>query len=117
MAVLSSLVKVIVSLYPSFLTIKNHIIINANPNIIPGIKPDMNNLVTERFVAVPKTIIGILGGIIGAITALAQIKAHDLSSLYPAAFIMGIKMPPNAAASATALPERPEKTILANIAA
>ena len=50
-----------------------------NPSSNPGITPATNNLVTERPVRVPATIIGRLGGIIGPIQLDAAVIAQEKS--------------------------------------
>ena len=56
-------------------------------------------------------IIGTLGGMIGPTVEEAAVTAAEKSAGYPAFFMPGIIMPPMEAASATAVPEMPPKSM------
>ena len=56
---------------------KNHATIRPRQTMIPGTRPDIKSLVMESPVDVPMTIIGMLGGIIGATIAPAAINATE----------------------------------------
>ncbi len=61
----------------------------------------------------PKIIMGTLGGIMGPITDDAAVIAAEKFLSYPPFSIIGISRDPKAAASATAEPLIPAKSILA----
>ena len=56
---------------------KNQATKSPRQTIRPGTRPDIKSLVIESPVEVPMTIMGMLGGIIGATMAPAAIKATE----------------------------------------
>lgn len=79
--------------------------------MMPGITPAINNLTIEVSAITAYMIIGMLGGMIMAEVAEADVTAAEKFRGYPFFLMAGMRMLPRAAASATADPDISAKNI------
>jgi hypothetical protein len=86
------------------------------PSIRPGTIPARNSLEIETPPATPKMTKPMLGGMTGPMMPEAAIRPPERALSCPALTIIGTRSAERAAASATAEPERAERTQAARMA-
>jgi hypothetical protein len=93
-----------------------HVTQRAAPIRMPGKMPARNSLEMETLPATPKMTNPMLGGMTGPMTPQAAISPPERALSCPARVIMGSSNAVNAAASATADPDRADRRQAATMA-